>query len=119
MPTITVNDLRPGMVLSSDAVHNNGRVLLRGGVTLEEKHIKVFKTWGLVSAEIEGITQEQVELEALNNLNPSILEAVQNELSSQFRHTDLSHPMTGELHRLLVRLRARQKTGDSGSEVDN
>ena len=110
MPTITVNDLRPGMVLESDAVHNSGRVLLRGGSILEDKHIKLFKMWGLISAEIEDLTQEQVESEALNDLNPSILEAVQDELSSQFRHTDLSHPMIAELHRLLVQLRVRQKT---------
>jgi len=117
--TISTNDLRPGMVLSSDAVHNNGRVLLRGGVTLEHKHIKMFKTWGLVSAEIDGVTQEQVEAEVLNNLNPSFLEAVREELSLQFRHTDLSHPMVSELHRLLVRQQAQQENKDCGSEVDS
>lgn len=118
MPTISTNDLRPGMVLSSDAVHSNGRVLLRNGATLEEKHIKMFKTWGLVNAAIEGVTREQVESEALNNLNPAILEAVRDELSSQFRHADLSHPMISELHRLLVRQRAEQKNKDCGNEVD-
>lgn len=118
MPTIPTNDLRPGMVLNCDAVHGNGRVLLRRGVTLEEKHIKMFKAWGLSSAGIDGITLEQVESEALNNLDPTILEAVRDELTSQFRHTDLSHPMVSELHRLLVRQGAQQKHKDCGSEVD-
>jgi hypothetical protein len=117
--TITVNDLRPGMVLNSDAVHSNGRVLLRGGAVLEDIHIKTFKSWGLVSVEIEGITQEQVESVALNDLNPSIIAAVRDELSYQFRHADITHPVIGELHRLLLRLRARQKNSDSGNEMDN
>ena len=118
MPTISTNDLRPGMMLSGDAVHNNGRVLLRGGVALEEKHIRIFKTWGLASVEIEGITQEQVESEALNSLDPDILDAVRDELASHFRHADPAHPMVRELQRLLVRQRAQQKNRDCDSEVD-
>ncbi len=118
MPTITVNDLQPGMVLGGDAVHNNGRVLLRGGTRLEDKHIKMFKTWGLASADIEGVTQDDVESGVLNSLDPVLVETVREELAIQFRHTDLSHPLISELHRLLVRQRTRQNNKDCAGEVD-
>jgi hypothetical protein len=118
VPTISVSDLQPGMVLRADAVHHNGRLLLRAGVTLEDKHIKMLKTWGLVSADIEGVTQEQVESELLNELPPGAVDDIHDELVSLFRHADRSHPMIAELYRLLVRRHATEKTRDCSSEVD-
>jgi hypothetical protein len=118
VPTITVDDLQPGMILKSDAVHHNGRVLLRGGITLQDKHIKMFKTWGLVSADIEGVTQEQVESELLNDLPPALIDGIHEDLSWLFRHTDRSQALIGELYRLLVRRRAAEKTRGWCSEVD-
>jgi len=118
VPDIGIDDLRPGMVLGSDAVHHNGRVLLRGGTTLEEKHIKMFKTWGLMSADVDGITQAQVESKLLSALEPSILEEVQHEMSALFRYTDLAHPLIGELYRLRFRSRAQEKDADCCHEMD-
>jgi hypothetical protein len=106
------------MVLATDAVHHNGRVLLRAGAALQDKHIKMFKTWGLISADIEGITQAQVESNLLGDLEPSILEEVQHEMSCLFRHTDLAHPLIGELYRLRFRSKAQDKHTDSCNEVD-
>lgn len=118
MPIIPVNDLHAGMVLMNDATHANGRVLLRGGITLVDKHIKMFKTWGLVGADIEGITQEQMATEALDNADPLILESIRNELSTRFRHTDLTHPMLNMLHRLLLKQRIQQQTRECASAMD-
>lgn len=109
MTIVSVNELQMGMALGADAILDNGRVLLRSGVVLEEKHIKMLKAWGLVGAEIKGITQEQLEQEALNDLNPDILENVREELSSLFCHMDMTHPMIRELHRLLVRKRTQER----------
>jgi hypothetical protein len=115
---IPVNDLQAGMVLMNDATHSNGRVLLRGGVMLEDKHIKMFKAWGLVGADIEGITQEQMATAALDNADPLILESIRNELSIRFRHTDLTHPMLNMLHRLLLQQRVQQPTRDCPRAMD-
>ena len=118
MALVSVNDLQPGMMLDRDAVLSNGRILLRSGAVLEEKHIRIFKSWGLVGAEVEGVTQEQLDHEALHDLDPAVLEAARENITALFRHTDLTHPMISELHRLLVRQQTRRMEGSNSREVD-
>ncbi|HEC20225.1 MAG TPA: HDOD domain-containing protein, partial [Gammaproteobacteria bacterium] len=55
MAILNLQDLKPGMVLAADAKHHSGRVLLAAGTELTEKHLKVFHTWGLTEADIDGV----------------------------------------------------------------
>ncbi len=59
MGQVNVDDLKTGMVLASDLKDANGRFLLGAGVAIEEKHIRIMKIWGITSADIEGVSNEQ------------------------------------------------------------
>ena len=60
MPVIKVEDMEPGMILAADAVCLNGRVLLRAGATLSEQNLKIFRTWGLSEANIQGVDADAI-----------------------------------------------------------
>ena len=119
MNTVPVDDLQPGMVLASDAVHHSGRVLLRSGTSLEEKHIRIFKAWGLTDVAIEGFAKTRLEATLLDHADPAGLREAEDEVRSLFRHTDLTQPVISELYHLLVQQRAEQKTKGCHGEMQS
>ena len=51
---IKIEELKPGMVIDKDVTNLHGAVLLRKGNPVTEKHIHIFKTWGVKSVFIIG-----------------------------------------------------------------
>lgn len=103
MATLNLEDLEPGMVLAEDAKHHNGRVLLRAGTELTEKHIKIFTTWGLTEANIEGVSKDTLDAQATQDIDPEILAQAEKHIADRFRHTDPTHPAVEELMRICIK----------------
>lgn len=73
MPTVVhLEEIAPGQVLSAPILNRYGQTLLAAGIVIEEKHLLMFKTWGIKHITIEGAvneTEEAVEIsEGLLNL---------------------------------------------------
>lgn len=51
---ITTEEIENGMVLKEPILNASGGVLLGSGVTLNEKHKKYFKMWGISSLTIQS-----------------------------------------------------------------
>ncbi len=51
---VTLADIEPGMVLREPALNHQGQALLPKGAVIAEKHLRIFKTWGVRSIEVEG-----------------------------------------------------------------
>ncbi len=112
MAIINQEDLQPGMILESDVKDRNGRVLLGAGNTLTQKHLRIFKMWGVTEADIRGVEKEEVEARAASRLDPVLLKGVEEGLRKHFRHTDMEHPFNSELFRLLtIRFARRERAG--------
>jgi len=101
MSKITTNDIEPGMILSSDVKDRGGRTLLKAGVELTEKHLKVFKTWGITHIEVEG-DETTTSLQEVINTHPELEAAAQQAAEDQFRHTDPDHQFFKELNALWI-----------------
>lgn len=97
MTMLKLDELQPGMVLASDAICLNGRVLLRAGATLTEKHLRIFRTWGLNEADIEGVDAESIFNKKLAAVDPIIVEKETLILNERFLHTDKDHPFIDRL----------------------
>ena len=54
-------ELEPGMVLASGMKDRDGRRLLGKGVKLTSKHLRIIKMWGIVEADVEGISEKDIE----------------------------------------------------------
>ena len=116
MGKISVNNLKPGMTLSSDVLDITGRLLLGNGTEIDEKHINIFKIWGIVEVDIEG--SEEDKNEAYSDLHADIttINQAEEDLIKIFHHTDITSPIMKELFRIALRNKVRIMT-KGGSQV--
>lgn len=96
MGRVSVDALKPGMVLAEDITHTNGRFLLGKGVKLEETHLRMLKMWGIHSAMVEG-APGQTTPPNLEQIDPSILKAAEKRARRRFIHCQIAHPFMKEL----------------------
>lgn len=79
MAFLDINDVRPKMVLASDVLSQDRRILLRAGVRLSEKHITALKAMGYLRLEIttarklyEESHPDQIQLQPTEMVKPDI-----------------------------------------------
>jgi hypothetical protein len=92
-----LDELQAGMVLAADAEHVSGRVLLRKGVCLTGDHLRIFRQWGVISVDIEGVDAPAGIEERMQQLDPERLAHLRERLQRRFRHADLQQPVIAEL----------------------
>lgn len=94
MPKILLDNVETGMELNSDVVDRQGRILLKAGVILTEKHLRVFHTWGVLEVEIKG----EVEPEEVKIIYPpELIEEATQLAKIHFQHNDINHPVIKKL----------------------
>lgn len=55
MPTVIhLEEILPGMVLGAPILNRYGQTLLASGIVIDEKHLLMFKTWGIKHVTIIG-----------------------------------------------------------------
>lgn len=111
---VNLEDLVPGMVLAEDAVHMNGRILLSAGSCLTERHIKIFKTWGLTEALIRGGDDDQAGSKTLENISPETIQQATQAIKPYFDQLDRNSEVVAELFKICVRERAEIMVQDHG-----
>ena len=110
MAKIDMFELEPDMVLASDLRDRNGRFLLGKGVKLTLKHLKIIKMWGVVEADIEGISEKDVEARKTAHMDPAILEVADRLTRKRFIHADLEHQAIRRLFHICVLRKAKEIT---------
>ena len=84
MAQLNLNDIQPGMVLAAPVFNKNGSLLLQKGIVLTEKHVKIFKTWGIAEADIEGYDINKVEEDAYAFLSDEEIKEIEAVLVKRF-----------------------------------
>ncbi len=88
------------MILTAKVVERGGRVLLGAGVELTQKHISIFKKWGITEAEVEHVTHEEAAATVAAQMDPAMLREAEHRMDKLFRLTDRNNPVISELYRL-------------------
>lgn len=114
MANVAIEYVKPGMVLDSDVKDRNGRLLLQAGTEIKEKHINIFRTWGIPEVDIHGITKEDVAPAMSEQADPELLLKAEEDLKKIFGYTDQEHPMIKELLRLCTLRRVRTLAAGTG-----
>ena len=98
MTTIKLKNLELGAVLSDDVKDVNGRMLLSAGMEITEKHLKIFKTWGVTEVSIVGedSLEDEVEID-LSDIDPALMKQIEQSIDKHFIHCDKNHPSIHEL----------------------
>jgi putative nucleotidyltransferase with HDIG domain len=112
MGIITLQDIKPSMTLAEDLRDRNGRFLLAKGTNLTSKHLRVLKIWGVIEADIEDATQDEIDGGGSLNVDPHLLEAAEDLIRERFSHFDLNQSPNPELFRLCA-LRKIEKLNGS------
>ncbi|MGE4318456.1 MAG: HDOD domain-containing protein [Deferribacterales bacterium] len=98
MGLIYLDDIKPGMTLEKDLVCPNGRFLLPSGSVLEEKHLKIARSWGITEAFIAGLDMETLKQAAEADISPESITLAEDILSKQYKHADLTVPVMQEIY---------------------
>ncbi|NTV51065.1 MAG: hypothetical protein HGB32_15270 [Geobacteraceae bacterium] len=99
MGKVAVENIETGMVLASDVHDRSGRMLLGAGAELTQKHLVIFRTWGVLEADIVGHGSDETADQIPVDVDPLELAAAEEALAPLFRHTNLNHPAIVELKR--------------------
>ena len=110
MGLISLDQLKKDMVLASHVKDLSGRLLAAKGLKLTDGHLRLFKTWGIIEADIEGEASRDTEQDALVTLDPRLLKIVEEIVRRRFVHSDLNHPANYKLFQLCI-LQTAEKLG--------
>lgn len=113
MGLLSIKNLQPGMTLSDDLTDRMGRLLMTRGTVLTEKYLKICKMWGVVEAQIEGVSGDDLNASALNDFDPVEIARATESVRQRFGPTDMEHPAVRELMRLCILRTAERKKIDS------
>jgi hypothetical protein len=65
---ISISEIENGMILSEPVFNSSGQTLLSSGVELNQKHIKILKTWNITSLSIHNDDNNNSD----NSISPEI-----------------------------------------------
>jgi hypothetical protein len=97
---VAIENVETGMVLASDVLDRSGRMLLGSGAELTQKHLVIFRTWGVLEADIEGHGSDDSVDSIPADVDPLELAAAEREVALLFKHTNRKHPAIIELMKL-------------------
>lgn len=99
MGKVAIDSMEVGMILAGDVRDRSGRMLLGAGAELTAKHLVIFRTWGVLEADIEGHGDAAADTIPMD-IDPSELAAAERAVAPLFRNTNREHPAIRELMRL-------------------
>jgi hypothetical protein len=112
MGMISVDNLECGMVLAADVKDRSDRILLAAGQEITEKHLRIFKMWGVIGVSVQGVENEEAAAKAIKAVDPERLKQTEAEMQALFAHANLENPFMKELLRLATLRAAGQVEGD-------
>lgn len=83
------------MVLADDVEDRRGRLLLPSGVTLQDKHVRSFRMWGITHVSVDV---DADGIEGQDRLEPWAMEAAEAELQELFRNAGVDHSFLQQLY---------------------
>jgi len=87
------------MVLAADVQDRQGRILLKSGVELSEKHIRMLETWGITMIEIQG---EQAEAKPMDKFSEQEISEAQGLADQRFQTSNQAMPVIQHLKTLWI-----------------
>ena len=117
MGLISVAELKPDMVLAEDLLDPEGRFLLAKGTKLDPKHLKVMKMWGVAEANVDGLSQNDVDDRKTSRIAPEIIKEAKRSVRDRFIHNNIGYPPVNMLAKFCVLRKAKQIANNGGQET--
>ena len=101
---VPTDNIQSGQVLAEEVRDINGRLLLSKGHTIEAKHIRIFKIWGISEVNLVGADRHDDTSDPL--MDPAMIEQKKS-VETLFCQMDLEHPAVKEIYRIAVQFRCK------------
>lgn len=108
MGIVHIDSVKQGMVLSEDVKDISSRLLLSKGQPIHQKHIRIFKIWGVT--EIEVNTESEDDAPADPNKPVADNTVITQQTNAVFRNVDRDTPLVSELIRIAIAHRSRTQS---------
>ncbi len=102
MALVDIDSLVAGMKVGKDVIEASGQTLLRSGTEINEKHLRILRSWGVQQVDIEGDKPPDADDNFLARATPAMLDRAQAAVGERFHRTDPAHPAIAELMRLAI-----------------
>ena len=104
MTALKLEKLKPGMILDNDIKNFSGKILVRKGTCLTEKHIKILKAWGNPEIYISGCSPRSEEngSDKKDSDHPELLQEARQETAGLFRYANKNNRVVKLLMRLCI-----------------
>lgn len=93
----SVAELETGWVLSKDVIDMNGRVLLRAGMALTDKTIRVMQIWGVTEVEIDLDAESEEGHAKSIEMTEAETKSVDERIARLYAHCDKSQALIAQL----------------------
>ena len=113
MPTLHTDDLLPGMVAARDVKDRSGRLLLREGCELTERSMKVLRSWGIATVEVQEDESTRAKgtdesAKPRRQLDPVLVAKAREEVDTRFVHVEMNHPAAQALYKAIIERAVRR-----------
>ncbi len=93
-----IDQIKPGMFTVDDVVNSQNNVLIEKDKKITEKHLAIFKTWGITALHVKSCLDEEIE----SNLTPAQLEIANKIIDQKMILNTEEHPFLESLRTLLL-----------------
>ena len=83
MAIVNLSDLEAGMVLAEDVHAPQGTLLLQAGEAITKRHLTIFKTWGVLEANIVGDASSDGDTADIS-IDSQDIAAIEEQLNGKF-----------------------------------
>lgn len=104
MIKLTIDEIKPGMILARPVRNPQGVLLLEAGTRISKKNIRIFKSWGVPEAAIKAKTGQSEGHPGETEFR--VKESVEQELKEKFSDV-LDDPVMAEIYNAASKLLMR------------
>lgn len=101
MSLLSIDKVEAGMHLSTQVTAPNGRKLLPKGACLQNKHLEILKSWGVMEVEIEGSASDKDKNQPVK-FSEAELKYAQKILRPYFAKVNIKHPAMRHIFKLAI-----------------
>ena len=101
MGLIPLDNVLEGAVLETD-IADEGQVLIKAGIQLTERHLKLCRSWGITELPIKGSDANQLEQGFFASIPPEVMKEAEEKRNEKFLLLDPRHPATAILSQIYL-----------------
>ena len=105
MMVVATDKIKSGQILAEEVRDINGRLLLAKGHAIEERHVRIFKIWGIPEVNLVGADHHEATSDP--SMDAAMLEQTKKSVKTLLCHVDPAHPAIKEIYRLAVNFRCK------------